>query len=81
MSRYSRFKERQENASPYAGHAVCRKCVHCSNVRAAAFCEGFGRSRKLPSGTLFSDKEGYCTQYYPRDEERKENKEREPLTF
>ena len=67
MSRYSAYKKRKENASPYAAHAVCRKCVHCTNVRAALFCYGFDKIKKIPASAN-PDKEGYCTQYYPKGE-------------
>lgn len=69
MSRYSKFKERQKNASPYATQAVCSKCKHCTSVRAKGFCIGFGKWTKLPDKTFYSTEKGYCTQYYPKESE------------
>lgn len=72
MSRYSKFKERQRNASPYAAQAVCSRCRHCERVRGAAFCNGFDKRRRVYNSAFYSTKEGYCTQYYPEKKERSE---------
>lgn len=70
MSRYSKFKERQKNASPYASQAVCSKCKHCACVRAKGFCNGFGsKYTKIPDKVFYSLEKGYCTQYYPKESE------------
>lgn len=69
MSSYSKFKERQKSASPYATQAVCSKCKYCECVRAKGFCIGFGKYTKIPDKAFYSTEKGYCTQYYPKDKE------------
>lgn len=71
MSRYSKFKERQKNASPYASQAICSKCKYCDCVRAKGFCIGFGKWTKIPDKVFYSLEKGYCTQYYPKESEAK----------
>ena len=65
-SSYERWKERQKNASPYANQAVCSKCRNCEWVRVHACCSGFGKATRLPSDAYWSQKPGYCTQFYPK---------------
>ena len=71
MSSYSKFKERQKSASPYASQAICSKCKHCKSVRAKGFCNGFGEYAKIPDKVFYSTEKGYCTQYYPKESEDK----------
>ena len=69
MSSYSKFKERQKSASPYAEQAICSKCKYCECVRTRAFCIGFGKYTKIPEKLFYSTKTGYCTRYYPKESE------------
>lgn len=73
MSRYTKYKERQKNASIYAKQVVCCKCVHCEQIRANAFCNGFGKSKRIPECVYVDSKEGYCTQYWPKGEKINES--------
>ena len=72
MSSYEAFKERQKNASPYANEAVCIKCKYCERIN-RAWCNGFGRPRRLSEKSYWSNEVGYCTQYYPRQKEGEQN--------
>ena len=48
MSRYTAWKKRQEHASPYANEANCRRCKHSERVSIHAYCNGFGKPKKIP---------------------------------
>ena len=67
MASYKAFKKRQENASPYANNANCRKCKHGDWVRTSAFCSGFGKAKKIRYDEWDTEKTGYCTQFMPRE--------------
>ena len=69
MSRYTKWKERQKTASPYANEAVCRKCEYFEMVRSNAYCNGFVKPRKIPK-CVNVDKMGYCTQYCPKNKQK-----------
>lgn len=68
MSRYTAWKKRQEHASPYANEANCRRCKHSERVSIHAYCNGFGKPKKIPWKYYDTDKIGYCTAYYPMNE-------------
>ena len=67
MSSYKAFKKRQENASPYAYNANCRKCKYGSWIRTSAFCSGFGKAKKIRYDDWDTEKNGYCTQFMPKE--------------
>lgn len=66
MANYKAFKKRQENASPFASNANCRKCEYGNWIRTSAFCSGFGKARKIRYADWDTEKNGYCTQFKPR---------------
>lgn len=67
MAGYKAFKKRQENASPYANNANCRKCKYGEWVRTSAFCSGFGKVTKIRYNDWDTEKTGYCTQFMPME--------------
>ena len=68
MSRYTAWKKRQEHASPYANEANCRRCKHSERISIHAYCNGYGKPKKIPWKYYDTDKIGYCTEYYPMNE-------------
>lgn len=67
MASYKAFKKRQENASPYANSANCRKCKYGEYVRTSAFCSGFGTPQKIRYSDWDTEKVGYCTRFLPKN--------------
>ena len=66
MASYKAFKKRQENASPYACNANCRRCKYGEWVVTTAFCSGFGKVNRIRYADWDTEKIGYCTQFMPR---------------
>lgn len=66
MASYKAFKKRQENASPFASNANCRKCKYGNWIRSSAFCSGFDKVTKIRYDNWETEKIGYCTQFIPR---------------
>ena len=69
MSRYTEWKKRQENASPYANEANCRKCKYAELIYGRAWCNGFSKARRIPQKTYWDTMDGYCTAYFPKERE------------
>ena len=69
MSRYTEWKKRQENASPYANEANCRRCKYAELIYGRAWCNGFSKARRIPQKTYWSTTDGQCTAYFPKERE------------
>ena len=68
MASYKAYKMRQENASPYANNAKCRKCKYGEWVRPSTFRSRFGKATKIRYADWDTEKSGYCTHFMPMDD-------------
>ena len=69
MSRYTEWKKRKENASPYANEANCRRCKYSELIYGRAWCNGFSKARRIPQKAYWDTTDGYCTAYFPKERE------------
>lgn len=75
MGRYENWLKRKQNATEYASQANCRKCTFSENVRGHIFCNGQGKSKRIPWSAWDTDKIGYCPEYIPFDVLSKQEKD------